>query len=228
MSPKSDPAATLAKLIKLSNSNTQYEYKVNSFLNILSWELELDHALLLTLDRERRLLTPLWRTDAALPRLCPLPLEGNMIGRCLVARQTLLADPPDLEALPPDWAAFAAPFRHFLLATPLGDDKTTYGVLLLLARKTYEINPVAALLTEAVANELTIAIKSFQQSTDTRKRLSVLNVLSDLGRTLSVTIDVDKLMTMIPEIAAGIFLANGCTLNILDESGQMLVKSSQY
>jgi len=228
MSLKSDPAATMAKLIKLSNSNTQYEYKVNSFLNILSWELDLDHAILLTLDRERRLLAPMWRADASFPRLSSVPLEGNMIGRCLVTRQTLLADPPDLAALPPDWAAFGEPFGNCFLATPLGDDKTTYGVLLLLSRNVYEINPVCAILMEAVANELTIAIKNFQLSTDTRKRLSVLNVLSDLGRTLSVTIDVDKLMAMIPEIAAGIFLADGCTLNILDESGQVLVKSSQY
>ncbi|MDR1044128.1 MAG: hypothetical protein LBP33_03295 [Candidatus Adiutrix sp.] len=226
--PKSDPAAVLAKLIKLSNSNTQHEFKVTSFLNILTWELDLDHAILLTLERERRLLTPMWRADSSFPRLSAIPTQGNMAGRSLTTRQTLLADPPDLDALPPDWAAFAAPFKNCLLAAPLGDDKTTYGVLLLLARNASEINADKALLVEAVANELTIAIKNSQLATDTRKRLSVLNVLSDLGRTLAATIEVEKVMTMIPQIATGIFLADGCTLNILDESGSTLLLSSQY
>jgi len=226
--PKTDPAATLAKLIKLSNSNTQYEFKVNSFLNIISWELELEHAILLTLDRERRFLVPMWRADASFPRLSALPTQGNMIGRCLTTRQTLLADPPDIAAMPPDWAAFADPFRNCFLATPLGDDKTTYGVLIMLSRAVYDVHPGKAILMEAVANELTIAIKNFQLATDTRKRLSVLNVLSDLGRALSSTIEVDKVMAMIPQIATGIFLADGCTLNILDESGQSLILSSQY
>ncbi len=227
-SQKTDPAAVLAKLIKLSNSNIQYESKINSFLNIISWEMDLDLAVMLTLDRERRILEPLWRADAAFPHLSPIPLENNMVGRSLTTRQTLLAEPSDLEALPPDWAAFAAPYAQGLLVTPLGDDKTVYGVLMLLSRRPHEVSAPKALLMEAVANELAIAIKNFQMTTDTTKRLSVLNVLSDLGRTLSAYIEVDKIMTMIPKIAAGIFLADGCTLNILDESGQALVLYSQY
>jgi len=226
--PKTEPAAMLAKLIKLSNSNTQYDFKVRSFLNILTWELDLDHAVLLTVDRERRVLIPMLMADDSLPVLSSLPISGNMIGRSLTTRQTLLADPPDFLELPSDWAVFMEPFKSCLLATPLGDDKTTYGVLLLLSRRLYKVNPVGSLLVEAVANELTIAIKNAELATETRKRLSVLNVLSDLGRTLSSTIEVDKVMTMIPQIATGIFLADGCTLNILDESGTALIQSSQY
>ena len=226
-STKTGLAATLAKLIRLSNSNIQYESKVNSFLNILTWELELDQAILLTFDQERRLLVPFWRADAAFfPG--PVPLEDNLVGRCLTGRQTFLADQADIAALPPDWRSFAAPFQNCFVVTPLCDDKTAYGVLVLLSRQTYEINAGRALLMEAVANELTIALKNFQLATNTRKRLSVLNVLSDLGRTLSSTIEVDKVMTMIPQIATGIFLADGCTLTILDETGQTLVLSSQY
>ncbi len=227
-SPKTDPASVLAKLIKLSNSNTQYDFKVGSFLNILAWELDLDHAILLTLDREKRVLVPFWRADSSFPHLSSVPTQGNMVGRSLTTRQTLLADPPDLYALPHDWAVFTEPFKDYFMVTPLADDKTTYGVLMLLSRSVYEANSAKAVVMEAVANELTIAIKNFQLATDTRKRLSVLNVLSDLGRTLSSTIEVDKVMNMIPQIAAGIFLADGCTLNILDETGQSLILSSQY
>ncbi len=226
--PKTELAAVLAKLIKLSNSSTQYEYKVHSFLNILTWETDFDQAVLLTLDREKRLLSPLWRADSAFPRLNSIPVEGNLVGRSVTGRQTLLADPADIELLPPDWRAFVDPFAKCLVATPLGDDKTVYGALVLLGREPQELAPGQTLLLEAVANELAIAIKNSQLATDTRKRMSVLNVLSDLGRTLSSTIDVEKVMTMIPQIATGIFLADGCTLNILDESGQTLVMSSQY
>lgn len=226
--PKTDPALVLAKLIKLSNSNTQYDFKIRSFLNILTWELGVDRAILLTIDSHQQLLVPFWYADASLPSLSSLPISGNMVGRSLTSRQTLLADPPDFLDFPPDWAAFAAPFYQCFLATPLGDDKTTYGVLLLLSRNACEIHATRSLLVEALANELTIAVKNSEMATETRKRLSVLSVLSDLGRTLSSTIDVEKIMDMIPQIAAGIFLADGCALNILNESGTTLVLSSSY
>lgn len=223
---KADPAATLAKLIKLSNSNTQYEFKINSFLNILTWELDFEQSVLLILDTEAGLLLPQWRSESLTTSLAPIDLNGNMLGRCLSSRQSLLAEAGDIQALPPDWFSFAQPFLRCFLAIPLGDDKTVYGVLILLRRQAYELDHSRALLLEAVADALTMAIKNFQLTTDTRKRLSVLNVLSDLGRTLSSTIEVDRVMTMIPQIAVGIFLADGCTLNILDETGRSLLLSS--
>ena len=227
-SAKMDTAALLAKLIRLSNSNTQFEFKVTNFLNILSWELDLEYAVLLTLGSDRTQLQPLWLADSSFPRLGPVATFGNIIGRCLTGRQTLLADQDDLLGLPQDWAAFVAPFSEGLMVTPMVDDKTGYGVLLLLRRAFRTLNSHQSLLMEAVANELTIAIKNVRLATDTRKRLSVLNVLSDLGRTLSSTIDVEKVMTMIPQIASGIFLADGCTVNILDEDGHRLILASQY
>ena len=228
-SAKMDTAALLAKLIKLSNSNTQFEFKITSFLNIISWELDLEHAVLLTLVNDQKQLQPLWLADSIFPRLGPVACPGdNIIGRCLTGRQTLLADQDDLRGLPRDWAAFVAPFSEGLMVTPLIDDKTGYGVLLLLRRTFRPLEPNQALLMEAVANELTIAIKNVKLATDTRKRISVLNVLSDLGRTLSSTIDVEEVMTIIPQIASGIFLADGCTINILDEDAHCLILSSQY
>ena len=227
-SAKMDTPALLAKLIRLSNSNTQFEFKVTNFLNIISWELDLEYAVLLTLDGDYEELQPFWLADSTLPRLGPVSISGNIIGRCLSGRQTLLADQDDLLGLPHDWAAFTAPFNAGLMVTPLVDDKTGYGVLLLLSRTFKALDHNQSLLLEAVANELTIAIKNGKLVTDIRKRLTVLNVLSVLGRTLSSTIDVEKVMAMIPQIASGIFLADGCTVNILDEDGRRLVLSSQY
>lgn len=229
---KTNLAAGLSKLIKLSNSNIQYEFKVASFLNIIIWEMDLEHAILLTLDKDKRLLVPSRQADAPFPqgavRLSPIPLAGNLAETCLAQRQTLLAGRADLESLPHDWQDFVMPFLNFMALTPLTDDKTTYGALVLLGRDHRELNQDTAVMLEAVANELTIAIKNSRLATDTRKRLSVLNVLSDLGRSLATTIDVDKVMAMIPQIATGIFLADGCTLNVLDETGETLVMSSQY
>ena len=228
-SGKMDTAAVLAKLIRVSNSNTQFEFKVNSFLNIISWELDLEHAVLLTLDNDRKQLQPLRLADSAFPCLGPVAAFGNIIGRSLSDRQTLLAEKDDLSGLPSDWAAFTASFNAGLMAVaPLVDDKTGYGVLLLLRRAFRALDHNQSLLMEAVANELTIAIKNVKLSTDTRKRLSIMNVLSDLGRSLSSTIDVEKVMAMIPQIASGIFQADGCTVNILNEQGRRLVLSSQY
>jgi GAF domain-containing protein len=223
-------AALLAKLIKLSNSNTQFESKVTNFLSIISWELDLEYAVLLTLDNDQKQLQPLWLADSAFPRLGPVNGFGdNIISLCLTSRQTLLADQNDLLSLPRDWADFVAPFSKSLMVTPLVDDKSGgYGVLLLLSRAFRPLDPNQAILMEAVANELTIAIKNVKLATDTRKRLSVLNVLSDLGHTLSSTIDVEEVMTIIPQIASGIFLADGCTVNILDEDGHCLILASQY
>ncbi len=226
--PQSELATALAKLIKVSNSNVQYESKVNSVLNIACWELDLDLAVLLTLNRDQEQLVPMWRADTASQALSPLPLDGNMVSRSLAMRQILLAEKDDLNGFSADWQQLIASYNNSFLAAPLSDDKTVYGALVLLGKNPYQSTPARTLFLEAVTNELTIAIKSFQLATDTRKRLSVLNVLSDLGRTLSSTIDAEKVMAMIPQIATGIFLADACTLNILDESGRELLMSSQH
>ncbi|MGL4209672.1 MAG: GAF domain-containing protein, partial [Candidatus Adiutrix sp.] len=226
---KSDLAAVLAKLIKLSNSNTQYEFKVNSFLSAITWELDLEYAILLTVDMDRKILEPTFRSDLPMLRLSPMGLsENNIIVRSIRTRQTLLADHDDAKHLPCDWATFTEPFKQSFLVTPLTDDRGTYGALVLLARRPYEAGSAQSTFIEAVGNEMTIAIKNMQMATITKKRMSVLNVLSDLGRSLSSTIDPDKIMAMIPKIATGVFLAEGCTLNILDDSGRTLIMNSQY
>ena len=229
LTTKSDIVRILAKIIKLSNSNIQYEPKINSFLNILSWELGLEHCLILTIGQDKSQLSIPWQPDYDMPVLSPLPIDDKtIISRSLLSRQTILSNPDEDLVLSEDWANFVEPCKGNFMVTPLTDDKMAYGVLLLLSRNPNLRNSANFVVVEAVANAVSLSIKNFQQAVDNRKRLSVQNVLSDLGRTLSTTIDVGKIMNIVPRIAAGIFLADGCTVNILDETGQKLIMGSHY
>jgi signal transduction histidine kinase len=225
----SDVAAFLAKLIRLANSNIQFESKVGNFLGLLSWELGLDKSLLFYLHREKRNLTVHNSADDPMAPSLPIPLVDTFLEKSIVSRQSLLADPYDLNTLPEAWRSYLTDFLPSLAVIPVVDDKTCYGVLMTLNRRSVDLNNgTYGQIVESVANQLALAIKNNQLATDIRKRLSVLNVLSDLGRTLSTTIEVDKVMTMIPKIAAGVFLADGCSLNVLDGSGEKLLFSSIY
>ncbi|MDR1545307.1 MAG: GAF domain-containing protein [Deltaproteobacteria bacterium] len=224
-----DVAAFLAKLIRLANSNIQFEAKVGNFLSLLSWELSLDKSLLFFLDREKRLLLVRRPADEPTVPAEPLPLTSSFLERAIANRQPLLAEVHDLASLPELWRTYLAPFTPCLAVVPVVDDKTCYGAIMILCSRPTDLSSgPAGQVVEAVANQLALAIKNNQLATDTRKRISVLNVLSELGRSLSSTIEVDKVMSMIPRIAAGVFIADGCALNVLDRPGELLLYSSQY
>jgi signal transduction histidine kinase len=224
-----DAAAFLAKLIRLANSNIQFEAKVGNFLGLLTWEMGLSQSLLFYLDREKKNLTPHGSNGEPGVPTCPIPYADTFLEKAVNSRQSLLADPFDLRNLPPPWQDYLTDYLACLAVIPVVDDKTCYGILMILSQKTQDIGgAVYGQIVESVANQLSLAIKNNKLATDIRKRLSVLNVLSDLGRTLSTTIEVEKVMTMIPKIAAGVFLADGCSLNVLDGSGQRLLFASIY
>jgi signal transduction histidine kinase len=225
----SEAAAFLAKLIRLANSNIQFEAKVDNFLGLLTWELGLDKSLLLFLNREKKELTAHRSGEEPLPPAEAIPFRETFLDRAIVNRQSLLADSFDLERLPQAWQSYLGEYIASLAVVPILDDKSCYGVIMTLCRKSLELSSGPyGLVLEALANQLALAIKNNQLATDTRKRISVLNVLSDLGRTLASTIEVDKVMTMIPRIAAGVFIADGCALNVLDGQGETLLFSSHY
>ncbi|MDR2442358.1 MAG: GAF domain-containing protein [Deltaproteobacteria bacterium] len=224
-----DVAAFLAKLIRLANSNIQFESKVSNFLSIIAWQLGLDKTLLLYHDRKKKELSLHRQPDDYGAPENPFELSDTFFDRAINNRQSLLADAPDLVKLPEDWRLFFEPYIACLAVVPILDDKTCYGVLILLNKKTIDLSsgPYGQAV-EAVSNQLAMAIKTNQLATDTRKRISVLNVLSDLGRTLASTIEVEKVMGIVPRIATGVFIADGCSLNVLDLTGDTLLYSSQY
>jgi signal transduction histidine kinase len=221
-----DAAAFLAKLIRLANSNIQFDAKVGNFASLLTWQLGLDASLLFLLDRDHKELTiHRFHEDPNLP-VEPISYVGTFLERAITHRQSLLAEEIDLEILPPTWREYLAPFLSCLAVVPILDDKTCYGVLALLSKTNQDLSGgQSGQVVEAVANQLALAIKNNQLATDTRKRISVLNVLSDLGRSLSATIEVERVMSMIPRIAAGVFIAEGCSLNVLDYDDTLLYSS---
>ncbi|MDR3134830.1 MAG: hypothetical protein LBU69_01905, partial [Deltaproteobacteria bacterium] len=223
-----DAPAFLAKIIRLANSNIQFDAKVGNFASLLTWQLGLDTSLLFLLVRDRKELTiHRFHEDPNLPTE-PISYVDTFLERVISHRQSLLAEAHDLDKLPPSWQNFLVPFVNCLAFVPLIDDKTCYGAIALLSKTPKDISAgQSGLIVEAVANQLSLAIKNNQLTTDTRKRISVLNVLSDLGRSLSSTIEVERVMNMIPKIASGVFIADGCSLNVLDTDDTLLY-SSQY
>ncbi|MDR1042256.1 MAG: GAF domain-containing protein [Deltaproteobacteria bacterium] len=216
-------AAFFAKLIRLANSNIRFESKVENFLNLLTWELSLDKSLLFFLDRESRTLT-VHKERSQDPDgrpVSPVPVRGTFLDRAISTHQSLLADEGDMRELPPEWAAFLKPFLPSLAIVPVLDDKTCYGIIMTLSKKPIDHSVGSyGQVVDAVANQLALAVKNNQLATDTRKRISVLHVLSELGRQLAETIDVNAVMQLIPNIAKSVFFADGCALNVIgiDES----------
>ncbi|MDR1080572.1 MAG: GAF domain-containing protein [Deltaproteobacteria bacterium] len=217
--PAQDAAAFFAKLIRSANSNIRFESKVENFLNLLTWELSLDKSLLFFLDRETRTLA-VHRERSQDPDgrpASPVPVKGTFLDRAISNHQSLLADDDDMRELPPEWADFLKPYLTSLAIVPVLDDKTCYGVIMTLSKRPVDHSVgTYGQVVDAVANQLALAVKNNQLSTDTRKRISVLHVLSELGRNLASTIDVNAVMNLIPRIAKSVFFADGCALNIIE------------
>ena len=154
LSPQgADVAAFLAKIVRLANSNIQFEAKVVNLLSLAAWQLGLERALLMHLDRKTKelvLFPPIDDPDA--PKEA-VPLSDTVMGRAVQNRQPLLADAGDLPKLPQAWQDYLAPYVSCLALVPILDDKTCYGLLILLSAADADLSSGPnGLVVEAAAN----------------------------------------------------------------------------
>jgi signal transduction histidine kinase len=182
----------IGKIISISHSNLEMASRVNAILNIVSQDMSLDEAIVYTLDNDKRL-TCRYRNDgSALFHLLNdyrshigEGIVGSVAQKRMPQSFTFRDVPPRLGCLfYPDLDGSIEKYKVFSYL-PLSDDSYIYGVLFVCSAGKERLNDSENIFLSMVARELGGILRSNQLIISSKKRISELATLSELGKVLS-------------------------------------------
>ena len=207
----------LARIVEISNTNIQVENRLKYICDFLARETHADCVCIYRRDTRGENLTP-WVSSCVEIEECTAmnfvvhPGEG-VSGK--VARKRAPVFFPDVKTEPP---ALAVPqeLRDFtsILSVPVMDDVYLYGVMNFstLAPASYPEEDLALFTT--VATEVAGTIRNSRLYNDTRKRVSELITLNEIGRAISSTFEVKGTLGYIAKTTMRLLAADGCTVRL--------------
>lgn len=92
---------------------------------------------------------------------------------------------------------------------PVMDDNRVYAVLLLVFEPGREMDNEEVLLLQMVSREMAGTIRNHRLYFDAKRRITELNVISELGRAAVSTIDLDQLLDTVAGMVAKLLGAKG-------------------
>ncbi len=229
MSPRSNSVSVLDKVIRISNSTVDIERRLNNLLDLVNREFRADRSCLFTLDREGMALV-LRNTDSRdqkKPEMLRFDLKDNFVGRTAFTRKRILLGPKQRGK--PEWPLQAYFQKYNTLASfPIMDDQYLYGVLALLNLEPREYTPRQLALLDSISKEMAGTIRNSRLYFEAKKRIAELSVLYEVGKAVSSTIELDKILDDVVTISANVLMAQGCALNVWDESSRVLRVAAEF
>lgn len=121
-------------------------------------------------------------------------------------------------------------FKGFgaLIALPVGDDNLLYGVLGLLSRQPFNLDPQQWEELDLVAWELAGIIRNSRVYTESKKRIAELSVLYQVGKVIGSTLELDDLIERTVAITAQVINATGSALLIMEKDSQKVIVSKEF
>jgi PAS domain S-box-containing protein len=105
-----------------------------------------------------------------------------------------------------------------LISAPLTVKDRAFGELHIANRRSGPFTDQDAQLLETVAGVFTSAIQNAQLYAETRRRVTELNTLTDIGRALSSTLNVDELLRLVYEQTQRVMHAENMFIALYDET----------
>jgi signal transduction histidine kinase len=186
------PIDILGKIIAISHSNLEISSRINGILNIISHDLSYDEAIVYTLDTDKRL-TCRYKNDKSI--LFHLLNEyRSHIGEGIVGSvaQKRMSQYYSSKDVPPrlgclfyaDLDESIQKYKVFCFL-PLSDDSFLYGVLFASSSSKEHVGDAEKVSLSMVAREIGGILRSNQLIISSKKRISELATLSELGKILS-------------------------------------------
>jgi signal transduction histidine kinase len=216
-----DSVNILGKVIEISHSNLEIASRIEAILNILAHEMNFEEAVLYTLDRDKRLSCRFMNRTSRLFEIlsgyrCHVGegVVGTVAQKRVPQYFTSRNVPPrfgclfyaDLDGATDRYRAFA-----FL---PLSDDSFAYGVLLVCSSGKENIVDAEKILLSIISRELGGILRTFDLLVSSKKRISELATLSELGRVLTSATEPHLLLQNIATITAKSFNAAFITIKL--------------
>jgi signal transduction histidine kinase len=187
-----NPIDVLGKIITISHSNLEIASRINAILNIITQDMFFDEAIVYTLDTDKRLTCRFKNENSTLFHLLSEyrphigeGIVGSVAQRRMPQDFTIRDVPPRLGCLfYPDLDGSIHKYKAFSFL-PLSDDSYLYGVLFMCSSGKEHLNSSEKAFLSMAAREIGGILRSNQLIISSKKRISELATLSELGKILS-------------------------------------------
>ncbi len=202
-------AELIGKIIEISHSNLDLTARVNAILNIISQDLGFEDVMVYTFDKDKRLTCRYSNQKSILFGI--LSHYRCHIGEGIVGSVAQRRSPQffTIKDISPRFGCLFYPelddhldkFRTFSFL-PLSDDSYLFGVIVLCSYSHDFIQEQEKVLLSVIARELGGILRSFELILSSKKRISELAMLSELGKILTSNVGPHELLKSIALIIA--------------------------
>ncbi|HVN23046.1 MAG TPA: ATP-binding protein [Syntrophorhabdales bacterium] len=216
-----DPVNVLGKVIEISHSNLEVASRIEAILNLMAHEMGLEEALLYTLDKDKRLSCRFMNRTSRLYEIlssyrCHVGegIVGSVAQKRVPQYFTDRNVPPRFGCLfYADLDEETSIYKSFAFL-PLSDDSFVYGVLLLCSSGIGTPLDTEKIVLSIIARELGGILRTYDLLVSSKKRISELATLSELGRVLTSATEPHLLLQNIASITAKSFNAAFTTIKL--------------
>jgi signal transduction histidine kinase len=202
-------AELIGKIIEISHSNLDLTARVNAILNIISQDLAFEDVMVYTFDKDKRLTCRYSNQKSILFGILKhyrCHIGEGIVGSVAQKRSAQFFTIKDISPrfgclFYPELDDHLEKFRTFSFL-PLSDDSYLFGVIVLCSSARETLLEQDKLLLSVIARELGGILRSFELILSSKKRISELAMLSELGKILTSNIGPYELLKSIALIIA--------------------------
>lgn len=202
-------AELIGKIIEISHSNLDLAARVNAILNIISQDLGFEDVMVYTLDKDKRLTCRYSNQKSILFGILShyrCHIGEGIIGSVAQRRSAQFFTIRDISPrfgclFYPELDDHLDKFRTFSFL-PLSDDSYLFGVIVLCSYSHDSLPEAEKVLMAVISRELGGILRSFELILSSKKRISELAMLSELGKILTSNVGPHELLKSIALIIA--------------------------
>jgi signal transduction histidine kinase len=202
-------AELIGKIIEVSHSNLELTARINAILNIISQELRFEEVIIYTFDKDKRLTCRYANQKSTLFAI--LSHYRCHIGEGIVGSVAQRRSPQffTFKDISPRFGCLFYPelddhlerFRTFSFL-PLSDDSYLFGVIVLCSSARDSVQNQEKVLLSVISREVGGILRAFDLILSSKKRISELAMLSELGKILTSNVGPYELLKSIALIIA--------------------------
>ncbi|HOE16651.1 MAG TPA: ATP-binding protein [Syntrophorhabdaceae bacterium] len=216
-----NPVDLLGKIIEISHSNLELSSRITSILNIISRDMGSEEVIIYTRDKDRRLSCRYANQKSVLFKILNqyrCHVGEGIVGSVAQKRSPLFYTKRDI---PPRFGCLFYPeldgrienYKLFAFL-PLADDSYLYGVLVLCSSSRDTLHDADKIFLSILSREVGGILCSYELIVSSKKRISELATLTELGKILTSNAEPHDLLRNISLIIAKSLNATFVTIKL--------------
>jgi len=228
-----NPIDLLGNIIEVSHSNLEISSRINAVLNIMSQNMNFDEVIVFTSDQDKRLTCKFKNQKGTLYKTLDryrCHIGEGVIGSVAQKRAPQYYTDKDI---PPRFGCLFYPEidnlvkKHKIFAfLPLSDDSYIYGVLVLCSSGRHFLTDAEKILLSIISREIGGVLRVNDLLLSSKKRISELATLSELGKALTSNVEPQVILKDIGLIIAKALNALFVTIKL--DHASLRVESQRY